>query len=103
MSSKYPANILDELLADEGVKKKCRFFTKCCVFGTAFGFMVISAWLVGGFFTLKKFNEMTYEVERLTYENFKLCRELHPTKLKLFSSTEKMNWFEANRVIFLSF
>ena len=67
--------------------------------------MVISAWLVGGFFTLEKFNEMTYEVERLSsnverlnYVNLKLCRELHPTKLMFFPSTEKMNWFEANRV-----
>ena len=97
------------MLADEDVKKKCRFFTKCCVFGTAFVFMVISAWLVGGFFTLKKFNEMTheveslsYDVERLSYENLKLCRELHPTKLIFFPSTDKMNWFEANRVIFRS-
>ena len=79
------------------------------MFGTAFVFMVISAWLVGGFFTLKKFNEMTqeveslsYDVERLSYENLKLCRELHPTKLIFFPSTDKMNWFEANRGIFWS-
>ena len=72
-------------------------------FGTASGFIVISALLVGGFFTLKKFNEMTFEVERLSYENLKLCKELHPTKLKFFPSTEKMNWFEANRVIFQRF
>ena len=91
------------------MKKKCRFFTKCCVSGTAFVLVVISAWLVSGFFTLKKFNEMTqeveslsYDVERLSYENFKLCRELHPTKLIFFPSTDKMNWFEANRVIFRS-
>ena len=64
--------------------------------------MVICAWLVGGFFTLKKFNEMTYEIERLSYENLQLCRELHPTKLMFFPSTEKMNWFEANRVILKS-
>ena len=81
------------------MKKKCRFFTKCCLFGTASGFIVISALLVGGFFTLKKFNEVTYEVERLSCENEKLSRELNPTELIIFNSTEKMNWFEANRVI----
>ena len=61
--------------------------------------MVISAWLVGGFFTLKKFNEMTYEVERLSLRNEWLSRELYPTELIFFDSTEKMNWFEANQVI----
>ena len=79
--------------------KKCRFFTKCCFIGIASGFIVISALLVGGFFTLKKFNEMTYEVERLSLRNEWLSRELYPTELMFFISTEKMNWFEANRVI----
>ena len=75
--------------------------------------MVISAWLVGGFFAFKMFNEMkqnlnetTYEIERVNYEiervdceNEKLSRRLNVTeKEEFFYSTEEMNWFEANRV-----
>ena len=64
-------------------------------------------------------NEMNYEIERITYENEKLSRELRfatastattatttlatPTtqpleKLQIFVSSEELNWFEANRV-----
>ena len=68
---------------------------------------------MGGFFTFKMFCEMkerervmkeefyhmTYENEILSYENKKLSKELNPIKrLAFFPSTEKMNWFEANRV-----
>ena len=72
------------------------------------------------------FNEMNYEIERITCENEKLSRKLNfatattattttaptttattttstpttkPTeKLQLFISSEELNWFEANRV-----
>ena len=61
-------------------------------------------------------NEMNYEIERITYENEKLSRELRfatattatttlatPTtqpleKLQIFVSSEELNWIEANRV-----
>ena len=99
------------------MKKKCRFFTKCCLFGTTLGFTIISALLVGGFFGFKMFNEMKQrernmrfdifkkdlEIKRITCENEKLSKELHPTKLVFFRSTKRMTWFEANRVIFLRF
>ena len=47
----------------------------------------------------EEFYHMTYENEILSYENKKLSKELNPIKrLAFFPSTEKMNWFEANRV-----
>ena len=85
------------------MKKKCRFVTKCCLFGTTFGLIIIFALSISGFFAFKIFNdvnEMTYEIERVNCENEKLSRRLNPTeKLEFFYSTEKMNWFDANRVI----
>ena len=62
---------------------------------------------ISGFFAFKIFNEMkqdlnemTNEIERVNCENEKLSRRLNATeKLEFFYSTEKMNWFEAKRVI----
>ena len=55
--------------------------------------------------------EMSYEIERITYENEILSRELdfatattttpatQPLeKLQIFVSSEELNWFEANQV-----
>ena len=87
-------NILDELLADEPVKKKCRFFTKWCLFGTASAFMIIIALSISGFFAFKIFNEMREDCYVI------VSGELNPkNNLAFFPSTEKMNWFEANRVM----
>ena len=95
------------------MKKKCRFVTKCCLFGTFSGSIIIFALSISGFFVFKMFtemkqdlNEMTYEIERVNYEiervkceNEKMSRRLNATEKEVFFySTEKMNWFEANRV-----
>mgnify|MGYP001420332372 CR=1 FL=1 len=96
------------------MKKKCGFFTKCCLFGTVSGLIIIFALSISGFFAFKIFNEMkqdlnemTYEIERVNHEiervnceNEKLSRRVNATEKEVFFySTEKMNWFEAKRVI----
>ena len=91
------------------MKKKCRFVTECCLFGTVSGLIIIFALSISGFFAFKMFNEMkqdlnemTYEVERVNCENEKLSRRLNPTEKEVFFySTKRMNWFEANRVIYI--
>ena len=91
------------------MKKKCGFVTKCCLFGTVSALIIIFTLSIIGLFAFKMFNdmkqdldEMTYEIERVNCENEKLSRRLNPTeKVEFFYSTEKMNWFEANRVIYI--
>ena len=76
------------------MKKKCRFVTKCCLLGTVSGLLIIFALSISGFFAFKIFNEMKEDC----YVN--VSGELNPKEnLAFFPSTEKMNWFEANRVI----
>jgi len=81
-----------EPLADEGLKMKCRFVTKCCLLGTVSGLLIIFALSISGFFAFKIFNERKEDC----YVN--VSGELNPKEnLAFFPSTEKMNWFEANR------
>ena len=77
------SNILDEPLSNEPVKKKCGFFTKCCLFGTVSGLIIIFALSISGFLAFKIFNEtkediseMISEIERITFENEKLSKML---------------------------
>jgi len=60
-----------EPLADEDVKKKCRFVTKCCLFGTVSGLIIISALSISGFLAFKMFNEMKEDI----YEILKIVQQ----------------------------